>query len=28
MKENIAIPSFWKHICKIFVLNAVSDAAF
>jgi len=28
MKEDIAIPSFWLHICKIFVINSVSDAAF
>jgi len=27
MKENIAVPSFWQHIRKIFV-NATSDAAF
>jgi len=26
MKENIAIPIFRQHICKIFVINAVSDA--
>ena len=26
MKENIAVPSFWQHICKIFVINAISDA--
>jgi len=25
--ENIAIPFFWQHICKIFATNAVSDVA-
>jgi len=28
MKEDIAIPSFWLDICKIFVINSISDAAF
>jgi len=28
MKENIAIPYFWQHICKVVVINATSDAAF
>jgi len=26
MKENIAIPFLRQHICKIFVVNAISDA--
>jgi len=28
MREDIAIPSFWLDICKIFVINSISDAAF
>jgi len=28
MKKDIAIPSFWLHICKFFVKNSISDAAF
>jgi len=23
MKENITIPFFWQHVCKIFVINAI-----
>jgi len=26
MKENIAFPFFRQHICKIFVINAISEA--
>jgi len=26
MKENIVIPFFRQHNCKIFALNAISDA--
>jgi len=28
MKEDIAIPSFWLDIRKIFVITSISDAAF